>query len=55
MKILANDGLSKSGINKLEDAGFVVITSKPASSSLFIPLFDKPSLANIFIICFLAP
>ena len=34
MKILANDGLSKSGINKLEDAGFEVITTKVAQEQV---------------------
>lgn len=34
MKILANDGISKSGINALENAGFEVITTKVAQEQL---------------------
>src|SRR6187431_569451 len=34
MKILANDGISKSGINALEKAGFEVITTKVAQEQV---------------------
>ncbi|HEY0092547.1 MAG TPA: 3-phosphoglycerate dehydrogenase, partial [Flavobacterium sp.] len=34
MKILANDGLSKSGITALENAGFDVITTKVAQEQV---------------------
>lgn len=34
MKVLANDGISKSGINALEDAGFEVITTKVAQEQV---------------------
>lgn len=34
MKVLANDGISKSGINTLEKAGFEVITTKVAQEQL---------------------
>ena len=34
MKILANDGLSPSGISKLESAGFIVITDKVDQADL---------------------
>lgn len=34
MKILANDGISKSGVNALEDAGFEVITVKVAQEQV---------------------
>ena len=32
MKVLANDGISQSGIDALEKGGFEVITSKPPFS-----------------------
>ena len=34
MNILANDGLSNSGINALKDAGFNVITDKVEQANL---------------------
>ena len=34
MKVLANDGVSQSGIDKLESAGFEVITTKVAQEQL---------------------
>lgn len=34
MKVLANDGISKSGINALEDGGFEVITTKVAQEQV---------------------
>lgn len=34
MKVLANDGISQTGINDLEDAGFEVITTKVAQEQL---------------------
>ncbi len=34
MKVLANDGISKSGINLLEDAGFEVLTVQVAQEQL---------------------
>ena len=34
MKILANDGISKSGIQLLENAGFEVITTKVAQEQV---------------------
>ena len=34
MKVLANDGISKSGINQLEKNGFNVITDKVEQSDL---------------------
>ena len=34
MKILANDGISASGINQLENSGFEVITEKVNQSDL---------------------
>ena len=34
MKVLANDGISSSGVNALEKAGFEVITTKVAQEQL---------------------
>ena len=34
MKILANDGISSSGVKKLEEAGFEVITTNVAQEQL---------------------
>ena len=34
MKVLANDGISKAGIKKLEKAGFEVITTKVAQEQV---------------------
>ena len=34
MKVLANDGISKSGITTLEQAGFEVITTKVAQEQV---------------------
>ena len=44
MKILANDGLSKAGITKLEKAGFTVITQKVEQANL-VEEINKQNMA----------
>jgi D-3-phosphoglycerate dehydrogenase len=48
MKILANDGISKSGIKKLEDAGFKVITTRVAQEQL-INFINEEKIAVILV------
>lgn len=48
MKILANDGISKSGIKKLEDAGFEVITTRVAQEQL-INFINEEKIAVILV------
>ena len=48
MKILANDGISKSGIKKLEDAGFEVINTRVAQEQL-INFINEEKIAVILV------
>lgn len=48
MKILANDGISKSGIKMLEDAGFEVITTRVAQEQL-INFINEEKIAVILV------
>lgn len=48
MKILANDGISKSGIKKLEEAGFEVITTRVAQEQL-INFINEEKIAVILV------
>ncbi len=43
MKVLANDGLTLSGINALEGKGFTVITEKVPKRNLFLTSMQKKS------------
>ena len=43
MKILANDGLAKSGVSALKAAGFKVITNKVAQEDLIDFINEKNS------------
>jgi len=48
MKILANDGISKSGIKKLEDSGFKVITTRVAQEQL-MKFINEEKIAVILV------
>src|SRR5699024_2264766 len=48
MKILANDGISVSGVEKLENAGFEVIQTKVAQSQL-IDYLNKHQIPIILV------
>lgn len=48
MKVLANDGISKSGIKKLEGAGFEVITTRVAQEQL-INFINEEKIAVILV------